>query len=283
MNLDSIASRELIIAPNQVHTQSLDPERSQTIFTKDSLGFQVLPIVDHPLHIESTESHELNQVDKPVLQPPVTITGSLATSREVDRYRFQVPENSRWKFTLESRSIGFQADAVLRLLEASGKELQRVDDAQESVDPQFAWQSTAAGIVELEVSDLFGKGGEGFDYRLSVTAEKPHAKLSIPSEVIQGVVGTPIEIPIQIERPLEFGGDLAIELVGAGEGVSADTVTSQAGNDSAKQCKLIVRASSPIQGPIQIVARNTSLPDGISVAKANDSRTSWLWLSVASP
>ena len=83
-----------------------------------------------------------------------------------DFYRFHASANQRVAFEVQAQRIGSAMDTVVRLLDASGKQLLLVDDEEGYPDSRFAFEFKQEGDYFVEVFDSrFAAGGR---YRLRV-------------------------------------------------------------------------------------------------------------------
>ena len=96
---------------------------------------------------------------------PVAISGVIRTSTETDLFRFQGHPGEHLIFDVQANRTGSPLDATLLLLDATGKELARSEDAH-GLDPFLEFVPPAEGEYLLKIFDLRFQGGADYRYRL---------------------------------------------------------------------------------------------------------------------
>ncbi len=282
-NLDGLASQSVTAEEHTVKALSNATSEHRSVHFPSASGWLLLPV--KPLPVLSESDSSVTTTDPQKLPIPCCITGRLTAPKELDRYAFATQAGLRWKFLLESRALGYPLDGVLTLRDAEGKELARQDDSDGKPDPLIQWQAPSAGEFSIAVSDLFGEGGEHFVYRLTIEEDKPEPRLTIASELLQATVGKSLEIPVTINRYLDYGDELEITVTGLPASATVTPMTSITGNDSSKKVTLSVAASEPFQGPVQVKGRSAS--SGVeylsTASDTSESGHSGIWLSVVAP
>ncbi|HYW44695.1 MAG TPA: PPC domain-containing protein [Bryobacteraceae bacterium] len=107
---------------------------------------------------------------EPVRSSPVVVNGTLA-GPERDVYRVYGKASERRVFELEARRCGSAIDPVLRILDGSGKQLARSDDAPgAALDARLDFTFPSEGNYYVEVTDArFSTQAQNF-YRLKMGA-----------------------------------------------------------------------------------------------------------------
>jgi Bacterial pre-peptidase C-terminal domain len=216
-----------------------------------------LPVSTNPV-VAETPSPENNSQS---ISIPCSVTGCISGERELDRYRFSAPKDTRLMIRAGSRTLGFPTDVVLRVLDAAGTQLARDDDSNGGIDASLTWQSPADGEYQLEVSDLYGYGGFDYLYRVDVETPVPEVKLRVDSDSFKGAVNAAIEVPVSIERLNGFSSPLKVSVSGLPPTAKCEPVTSAADGDTSKAVKLLITGSEKFSGPITIQAMAVDAPD----------------------
>jgi hypothetical protein len=121
---------------------------------------------DLPTIAEATDSHAATQAQQ--IQLPIAIDGQCEPVQE-DFWRFHADAGQHVSFEVVSQRLGSKLDPVLRLLNADGKEVLRLDDAKGSGgDSRFAHTFESDGDYLLALSDVRHLGGSDYRYRLRV-------------------------------------------------------------------------------------------------------------------
>lgn len=243
-----------------------------------STGQLMLPVVPHPSTLEPATA------DAPPLALPSTISGSISKPREKDTVRFTAPADKTWKFTVESKSIGYSLDPLVLIQDSTGKTLQKTDDTGENRDPQFNWKAPAAGDYQLVIQDAEEQGSDLHLYRITIQEVTPQVLIKSEVDHIEGKVGSPLEIKFTVERKDGFAEPLQLEIVPntvtplPADWMVSSTTSSNEG-DAAKQVALTINAPQPFSGNLKIQARSTTSSTTYPVISGAESSES-LWLTI---
>lgn len=128
---------------------------------------------------------------------PCTVNGQVGPG-EVNRYRFQAHKGERLVISAKARQLvpyvpdgvpgWFQA--VLKLYDASGKEVAYNDDFRSNPDPLIYYEVPADGEYVLTINEALFRGRESFVYRITV-GELPYVTGIFP---LGGRVGEPVKV-----------------------------------------------------------------------------------------
>ena len=238
---------------DSIRDQTIPPPSNSlpTQWTLDGFANYIeLPVSTNPV-VAETRSSENNSQSIPI---PCSVTGCISSEKEIDRYRFTAPKDTRWSIRVASRTLGFPADVVLRVLDAAGTQLARDDDSNGGIDASLTWQSPAEGEYQLEVSDLYGYGGLDYLYRIDLETPVPEVKLRVETDSFKGAVKAVIEIPVSIERLNGFVSPLKVSVSGLPPSAKCEPVISAAEGETSKSVKLLITGSEKFSGPITIQA-----------------------------
>jgi hypothetical protein len=192
---------------------------------------------------------------------PATISGQLPTAGSVATFRFDAVKGQRWRFKLESRSLGFPLDALIELRDASGAVVAENDDANNQRDALLAWTAPADGEFRVGVRDIYRHGGPRYAFRLTVEPIAADYGLAVASDSFAVVAGKTVEIPVTIDRREGFAEEIEIVASGLPEGVTVAAVKSENKGDTAKAVKLTVSATADVK-PDSFRFRVTGLSTG---------------------
>ena len=272
--------------PADLDTVAVQPGADATtaIAEPPLANFTQVRVEPHPTAIEQEPNDGAADANHFTL--PQTITGRIESPGDVDVFRFPATKGQALRFAVESRELGFPLDAVLRLLDASGRELKRVDDSgRRTRDAVLDFTAPDDGEYLVEVSDLHDTGGFRYVYRLRAVQPEPDYALAVEADHFVLTVGKPSEVPVAIDRKDGFKEAVEIAAEGLPEGVTIEPASSPAEGDAAKSVKLKLSATMPTAGAsIRIVGRVTSQPALARTAEASladfHTTTQQLWLTV---
>jgi hypothetical protein len=229
---------------------------------------------------------EPNAADQPQdVSAPVTIGGHIDPQGDVDAFRFTSAAGQSWLFRVDARGIGSPLDPVLRILDAAGTELARVDDVEASADAELAFNAPAEGEFRVMVSDLYGRGGWRYFYQLTAAAPQADFALSLAAESFTIGPGTPLEIPVTIARRHGFAEEIEVIIEGLPEAVSVAPARSLPQGETSAAIKLTLTAQSgPHSLPMRIVGRGLGASGRTHAAEAavagEGARSADIWLSI---
>lgn len=131
---------------------------------------------------------------------PCTMNGQIAAG-EVNRYRFQANKGQRLVISAKARDlVPYVADgvpgwfqAVLKLYDASGKELAYDDDFRFNPDPIIFFEVPEDGDYLLTINEALFRGRESFVYRITV-GEMPFITSIFP---LGARAGEPVKIEME--------------------------------------------------------------------------------------
>jgi len=228
------------------------------IFDPAAAGAAPIPWTNHANVLAAAESLSGEGQKIPL---PATISGRLPTAGSVATFRFDAVKGQRWRFKLESRSLGFPLDALIELRDASGAVVAENDDANNQRDALLAWTAPADGEFRVSVRDIYRHGGPRYAFRLNVEPIAADYGLAVASDSFVVVAGKTVEIPVTIDRREGFAEEIEIKASGLPEGVTVAAVKSENKGDAAKAVKLTVSATADVK-PDSFRFRVTGLSTG---------------------
>jgi hypothetical protein len=225
------------------------------VFHPEATGAWKLPIVDYP----SLSAEAGATVDRPQsLVIPCVVSGEIGSTRESHAFRFAAKKGARVRLQVESRSLGFPLDAVLSILDSSGKVAAEADDStRNDRDPVIAFNPPADGEYRAVVRDLHHRGGLRFAYRLTIAPIVADFSIDAGESHLLAA-GKTLELAVTLNRQENYAEPIVLRVEGLPEGVTAEEVPSSTGA-SAKGVKLVVKAKEglpPWQGPIRIIGES---------------------------
>ncbi len=155
--------------------------------------------VSNPLTVNVSDLPELlerkpnNAADQaPLLELPVAVSGVIGGGTESDYFRFKAKAGEKLIFDVQANRVGSPLDPTLVLLDASGKELARSEDAH-GLDPFLEFTPAADGEVTVRLHDLRFQSGGDYRYRL-VAGVVPYLDFLFP---FGGKRGSSVELQLK--------------------------------------------------------------------------------------
>jgi hypothetical protein len=179
---------------------------------------------------------------------PGYVSGRIQQIGDVDRFVFESKKGQKWEVAVQSDKLGFPLDATLRIEDATGKELVKNDDANNSADPSLVWTAPSDGKFIAVISSLLRQGGSNYIYRLSITEPQPSFRATIAANNFNLSPGKTNEFKATLTRLHGHDRPLVFEASGLPSGVSlaAGEVPAKTGEVT---LKLIAQADTkPFSG-----------------------------------
>jgi hypothetical protein len=196
-----------------------------------------------------------------LLLPPATVTGWLKEPKQTDCYRIPLKKGEQVVVSVETRSLMFPLDPLLKLTDPTGAVAAQFEDATPVVASMFAHVAAHDGDYLLTVTDRTGQGGERCFYRLTAKLERPDFELAAATDALVVAPGKPTEFPLTIFRRAASDsavGSITIEAVGLPAGISAPAVVSEPSGPTAGKVTLVFNTNgTPFSGAIRIVGKAT--------------------------
>lgn len=219
---------------------------------------------------------------------PCAISGVVDEPGDEDVFRFTAKKNEKLVFRVESRSLGMPLDPTVTLYDSSGVKIAENDDStRNEFDATLAATMRADGDYLVGVRDLYDDGGWRFHYRLFIEQPLPSVSMSSAAHSFVLALDKPLEIPVTIGRANGFAEELEVSIEGLPEGVSCESVKSEAKGDSSKAVKLIVKnadaaTAAAFSGAIRIVGKfgdGRRVEAQATLATYDNFKLSDLWLT----
>ena len=147
-------------------------------------------VSDHPEITEATGTAGFQSA--PVLMPPVGVSGKIGASAEADHYRLKLKSGATVILDVQANRSGSSLDGTMLVLDATGKELARSEDAH-GLDPFLVFKAPADGEYVVRLNDLRHQGGDRHTYRL-VARPGPYVETLFP---FGGRRGSTVEVGLQ--------------------------------------------------------------------------------------
>lgn len=184
--------------------------------------FAVLPVpvavTDSPVQRENEPNND--SAKAALLSVPAAIGGRIERAGDVDSFAFEAKKGSFYNVRLLAKSLGLPLDALLTIIDPAGKEAARNDDVAEGEDPLISFKAAVDGRHIIQVTDLFGKGGDAAEYVVLLgPGEEGFSAVITSKPTLLLEAGKTAEIKAKIKRINGYGGDLVARVQGLPPGV----------------------------------------------------------------
>jgi hypothetical protein len=151
---------------------------------------------------------------------PIIINGRIDKPGDWDVFRFQGHAGAQIVGEVYARRLDSPLDSVLKLTDASGRQLAFNDDYEDKgsglethhADSYILTTLPADGAYYLHIGDAQHQGGAEYAYRLRLSAPRPDFELRVVPSAINGGAGQAIPITVYALRKDGFSGDIALAL-----------------------------------------------------------------------
>ncbi|MDP6795987.1 MAG: PPC domain-containing protein [Verrucomicrobiota bacterium] len=220
---------------------------------------------------------------------PSAVHGHISMADDEDRFGIVVAKGDQLRLRLRASEFNSTLDPVLRIEDATGKQLARDDDSGERQDARLDWTAPADGTYHLAVSDLIRSGGPSHFYRLEIDRITPslNATFTPPRLVVEA--GKSVEAIVSIGFADGYKGKTAVVARGLPDGVSAQIPATEKGG-TVKIKLVAAETAKPANVPLTLLVVEPGTPTShtatspIGMDKAGGDRLinaiDHLWLTV---
>lgn len=224
---------------------------------------------------EATEK-EPNDAPKSAqrIKLPIIINGRIDRPGDSDVFSFEGRAGEQIVAEVSARRLESPLDSVLKLTDASGRQLAFNDDQEDKgsglithhADSLIAATLPAKGTYYLSIGDTQHNGGPEYAYRLRISPPRPDFDLRVTPSNINAAVGMTVPITIYALRKDGFSGDIALALEGSPRGLTLTGGLIPAGQDQVR-LTLTVPPAAPLPGPVSLSLEGRATIQGHEVVR----------------
>ena len=204
---------------------------------------------------------------------PIIVNGRVATAGEAEYFRFDGRAGERIVAEVSARRLGSPLDSVLRLTDASGKQIAFNDDFEDpgaglithQADSLIACELPAKGIYFLQLADAQGKGGADYGYRLRISHPREDFELRVVPSSLNLRAGATVPITVRAIRRDGFAGEIALSLKDAPADFTLSGAAVPSGQDKVRVTLTAPR--TPVSAPLSIRLIGRATIDGREVTR----------------
>jgi hypothetical protein len=152
---------------------------------------------------------------------PIVVNGRVNQAGDVDSFKVRVPTTQKVVCEVFAQRYGSPLDALLTLSDDKGNVMTRNDDAA-GADARIEAKFDADKDYVISISDLLGRGGSNYPYRLQiapVVPEQPDFEVVFLPELPRVARGSRMKLWCQIKRKGGFEGDVMVALMDMPPGI----------------------------------------------------------------
>jgi hypothetical protein len=207
-----------------------------------------------------------------VLKAPIALNGRIEKPGTVNEWKIELKKGGKYTFDLQVHRVESPLCGVVTILDATGKELARLESSDSESDPApLTFSPQVDGVYTVRLAEKFrGRGGPNFIYRLriadaSVVAGEPGFRLTMKADVYILSRGGNMNVVIAAERFGGFSGPIDLIASSLPKGVKAAPTKIVANQSNAT---ITIQADvTAIIGTTPLVFVGTATIDGKRVEK----------------
>jgi hypothetical protein len=173
---------------------------------------------------------------------PITMNGIIDQPGDWDVFSFEGRAGQTIVAEVYARRLDSPLDSVLRLTDATGRQLAFNDDHEDKgfglethhADSYINFTLPANGTYYLYLGDAQQKGGGEYAYRLRISAPRPDFDLRVVPSAINAGAGQTIPVTVYALRKDGFAGDITLALKGAPRGFTLSGALVPSGQDQVR-------------------------------------------------
>ncbi len=173
---------------------------------------------------------------------PAIVNGRIGQPADWDLFRFEGRAGQEIVAEVYARRLGSPMDSILRLTDASGRQVAINDDHEDKgmgllthhADSWLRVKLPAGGTYYLHLGDTQDQGGPEYAYRLRISSPRPDFELRIVPSGINARAGSTLPITVYAMRRDGFSGEIALELKDAPRGFTLSGNQVPAGQDQVR-------------------------------------------------
>ena len=204
---------------------------------------------------------------------PIIVNGRIDPPDDCDVFCFEGRAKEKFVAEVVARRLGSPLDSLLKLTDASGKQIAVNDDYEDKAsamathhaDSRISARLPATGTYYLKLYDSQRKGGPDYAYRLHMRPPRPDFELRVvPSSVIART-GTSVPIAVYVVRKDGFAEEIHLELEKAPPGFKLDAGWVPAGQDKIRMT--LTAPPNPTPEPISLEMQGRAVVQGTRLAR----------------
>ena len=236
------------------------------------------------------ESHRCyDTIAEPIpasLTPPFSLTGEVGSSGSRSTIPLIGTKGQSLHLTLEAGRRGSLLEPVVRILDRDKKQLVKAEPATLHGDCEFTFTPPVDGTYTMEVRDLHRRGSPRHVFLTRVVPLQPTFAPTITTDRLTLTAGTPLDIPVTLNKQNGWTKPLNWFAEGLPKGVSMHPIHPKGVVDPNIATLRFEAENAGEMGRIRIVSETLLTPSTFKIVTSSQSdfgtSTSDFWLTVLS-
>lgn len=210
------------------------------------------------LNVMAAAASETNAPFDPtkLVSLPFATSDVLLQTNVTRRFKVLVAEPGWLVASVAAESIGSPLDAWLRLDGADGKQINRIDDANESRDPVLEWHASANTEYSVVVGSVAQRPGDDARFQFAIQRVEPGFEASAASSSVTLKPGTTNEVKVTVARLRGFTNELQLIATNLPPGILCAPATVGDKGGEVKLALVAAPDAATFQGPFGVVIRD---------------------------
>lgn len=204
---------------------------------------------------------------------PLIINGRIDEPGDADVFRFEGHAGQPFVAEVFARRLESPLDSVLKLTDASGRQLAFNDDHEDKgfglnthhADSYLTTTLPAEGTYYVHLYDAQRQGGPAYGYRLRLSAPRPDFALRVVPSSINARAGLSVPITVYALRKDGFTNEIALALNDAPAGFALSGARIPANQD--RVCLTLTAPMRPDKEPVNLSMEGSSFIQGQRVVR----------------
>lgn len=245
-----------------VHSVSV----SRNELVSNAMPFAVDTLPESPDQEPNDESAHAQAVTLPII-----VNGHIDQSGDADVFRFEGRTGDEIVAEIQARRLDSPLDSVLKLTDATGKQLAFNDDYEDKAsglnphhaDSYLRATLPADGSYFVHLGDTQHKGGEEYAYRLRLSPPRPDFELRVVPASLTARAGLSVPLTVYALRKDGFTNEITLALQGATAGLALSGGRVPANQDQVRMT--LTAPPNPPKAPYRLNLEGRAVIEGAAV------------------
>jgi len=222
-----------------------------------------------PEALDQEPNNESEQAQKLTL--PIIVNGRIGQAGDADVFRFEGRAGDEIVAEVDARRLASPLDSVLKLTDATGKQLAFNDDYEDKAsglnthhaDSYLRATLPVRGSYYVHLADTQHKGGDEYAYRLRVSPPQPDFELRVVPASLTARTGMSVPLTVYALRKDGFTNDITLAFKDAPAGFTLSGARVPANQDQVRMTLTV--PPNPAKEPYELNLEGSAIIAGRAV------------------
>jgi hypothetical protein len=183
---------------------------------------------------------------------PLEVTGTLSSPGEQDKIPFLGKKDQFIEAEIESALLGYPLDSWLKITDATGAEVAKIEDSNGSADPRIEWKCNRDTNFFFVVGSTLNRASTNYHYKLKAQIVPPDFSATWSANELVLTAGSTNSLKIDFKRLRDHTNEVTAEIRGLPTGVTVTTTNLPAKSGEVSFPIIAATNTVPFQGPIRL-------------------------------